>query len=87
MVFDTDEPDQYGHGTVHTRLSWSNDSHHWSWVDQGGLTGKPLIPLGKMSKDSKANDFDSHITFAGTFPIVMPEDHSIRLYYAGSTYC
>jgi hypothetical protein len=62
MVFDTKQPDEYGKGTVHCRLSWSNDSHHWAWVDEGGLTGKPIIPLGAMSTDSKKNAFDSHVS-------------------------
>eukprot|EP00935_MAST-01C_sp_MAST-1C-sp1_P000037 g37.t1 len=83
MVFDTASAASYGHGTVHCRLSWSKDSHKWAWVDKGGLTGEPLIPLGSMSTDPAKNEFDSHITFASAFPIVMPDDKSIRLYYAG----
>jgi hypothetical protein len=82
MVFDSKSPSSYGHGTVHCRLSWSKDGHDWNWVDSGGLTGKPLIPLGPMSEDPKTNAFDSHIIFSAAFPIAM-EDGQIRLYYMG----
>jgi hypothetical protein len=43
-VFDTQDASTVG--TVHTRLSWSADTRKWSWLDSGGLTGRPFIPLG-----------------------------------------
>eukprot|EP00937_MAST-01D_sp_MAST-1D-sp2_P007180 g7180.t1 len=43
-VFDTQDASNVG--TVHTKLAWSNDTHHWQWLDSGGLTGRAFIPLG-----------------------------------------
>ena len=72
---------QYGRteGRVHLRLSWSRDAEHWNWVDQGALTGKDFIPLGRTGW--KHNAFDSHIIFAAAYPKQMADD--IRVYYMG----
>ena len=68
-------------GRVHLRLSWSPDAEKWYWVDKGGLTGKDFIPLG--GNPGGSNPFDSHIIFAAAYPIRMPADNSVRVYYMG----
>jgi hypothetical protein len=78
-VFDA----QYGttQGRMHLRLSWSPDAETWHWVDEGGLTGRDFIPLGDTS--GGANPFDSHIIFAAAYPVKLPGDGAVRVYYMG----
>jgi len=75
-------------GKVHVRLSWSLDAETWSWVDEGGLAGKDFIALGGANDKDAAkgggdNPFDSHVIFAAAYPVKMPEDGSVRVYYMG----
>ena len=56
-VFDTKDPRKVG--TVHTRLSWSHDTHTWQWLDEGGLTGKSIIPLGERHGTAKNSSSSS----------------------------
>ena len=87
-VFDTALPSTFGHGTVHTRLSYSNAGPlgPWEWVDPDGLLGAPLIPNGDMKK----KEFDDHIIFPAHIPFtVHPSPSSnasnsvVRVYYMG----
>lgn len=85
----TDDPGT-GLGEVHLRLSWSPDAKTWHWVDEGGLTGKDLIALGDGDATQEqggdgdpGNPFDSHIIFAAAYPVKMPDDGSVRVYYMG----
>ena len=70
-------------GRVHCRLAWSKDVlTGWGWVEADGLTGRDLIPLGRMGAAGSAeNAFDSHLCFASR-PVRAPEGE--RIYYAGS---
>merc|ERR1719253_164043 len=46
MVYDAQSSD----GQVHCRLSWTPSADalsDWQWVDEGGLTGRDFIPLGR----------------------------------------
>lgn len=78
MVFDA-ETGSIGPnaGHVHCRLAWSNSAlANWSWVDEGGLTGKEFIPAGALGT------FDSHVCFAAHLPIKLSSGE-IQLYYMG----
>jgi hypothetical protein len=50
-----------------------------------GLTGADLIALGDAGPagGGGGNPFDSHIIFAAAYPVKMPEDGSVRVYYMG----
>ena len=72
------------YGRVHCRLAWSKDVlSGWAWVEgPGGLTGRDLIPLGRMGPPgTPQNEFDSHLCFASR-PVSAPDGE--RIYYAGS---
>ena len=69
-MFDTALPSTIGHGTVHTRLSYSKAGPlgPWEWVDPAGLLAKPaFIPNGKM----KEKEFDDHIIFPAHIPFTV----------------
>ena len=63
-------PSTIGHGTIHTRLSYSKAGPlgPWEWVDPAGLLAKPaFIPNGKM----KEKEFDDHIIFPAHIPFTV----------------
>ena len=89
-MFDTALPSTIGHGTVHTRLSYSKSGPlgPWQWVDPDGLLAKPaFIPNGKM----KEKEFDDHIIFPAHIPFtvhppLLPSKNAptvVRVYYMG----
>ena len=88
MVYEETNP----HNLVRCRLAWTRDifaagtpAGEWTWVDEGGLTGKEFIPLNSTGERAKTQPtgqaFDSHLIFASR-PVHLP-DHE-RLYYVGS---
>lgn len=58
MVYDA----QSSAGEVHCRLAWSPSSDAlsgWNWVDEGGLTGRDFIPLGRGVPVPKPCEWES----------------------------
>jgi hypothetical protein len=61
MVFDAENPST--EGRVHCRLAWSNSADAlsgWHWVDEGGLTGRDFIPLGKDGQEVSTDGQDNN---------------------------
>mmetsp|Transcript_9407 Transcript_9407/g.30685 ORF Transcript_9407/g.30685 Transcript_9407/m.30685 type:complete len:408 (-) Transcript_9407:2467-3690(-) len=80
MMFDDDEPSDFGKGKVHCRLAWSASLQSgWHLLDKDD----DFIPLGHQgsSVDDPANAFDSHICFAAALPTTVGDLE--RLYYMG----
>ena len=72
MVYDA----QNKAGRVNCRLAWAPSAlGQWQWVEDRGLTGTEIIPLGPDGS------FDSHVCFAAAAPVAWHGEE--RLYYFG----
>ena len=72
MVYDAED----SAGRVHCRLAWAASAlGHWQWVEDQGLRGPEIIPLGPDGS------YDSHVCFAAAAPVAWRGEE--RLYYMG----